>query len=296
LRKFGFPGIKDSNFRLQEEEARSIQAGFENESDVRFLDIFSKKICDPENPVLRPFDSVFYLKNNTPRTYLPYFFSNTCHVQTGKRAIVSPFLRDVEHGFMLDALDVISLSDTQNLVISLGQAANLSELFPIVSAVGNISGLQFVDGGYYENYGLPTAFEIYKTLEKVIEKNKNRPGFARFRPVLLAVINSAESANLSCADGPEAFRFMGKNPARPVVAHLQTALNSPFGGHADQVRCRVKTAIESDSKGDYFEIIYQNEDGASVPLTRILTRQNMQTMDKSWEKSAAPIAILKFFN
>ncbi|MEO6039116.1 MAG: hypothetical protein ABIQ93_11950, partial [Saprospiraceae bacterium] len=294
LRKFGFPRIKNRNQRLQEEEAWCVQRALHpDHSRVSLADAFGYRPIgmDSMQTLYQGFDRLYY-PDDTLRTDLPYFFANTCHVQTGKRGVASVFRKGRDQDlFLLDAIPITELMDT---TITLGGAANISELFPFVSAAGGIDYQHpkpkvdpqapddwapetalFVDGGYYENYGLTTALELSRMFKVV--KQENPKAFSRFKIHIICVVNS--DAHIGESDLPHQTVSHSVNQFQAPVTAL---LNTPFSGHASQLRWQMKYVFHPDSLFDYSEIVLPNS--VNVPLSRILTQANIKKMDDAWEK------------
>jgi hypothetical protein len=288
LQKITLLPIKDRNVRLQEEEAwcveRALNAkGIINGGEFNIWNSISKEV-NPNWYLHRSYIHTYYddkgvLKHNPD---LPYFIANTCNVQTGKRGIVSPFY--VDDSIFVEAIDVLGLAiknkDTMTLRddkvvnLTLGQASNITELFPYVSAAGSIYNMTFVDGGYFENYGLATASEIYRALQAHIAQKiaqtandtvtQNR--YKRVKMNVLAIINS---------DG-ELLKNKLENgrlkPTSQALAPIMATFNVHFGGYASKVRTEIKRTCGEDH---YYEYVFKGD----VPLSRILTEGNVQDMD-----------------
>jgi hypothetical protein len=275
-----FLPIKDRNLRLQEEEAWCVERAFKSKSteegEESYFNLF-KSISRESNPdwyLFRPYIDCYYDEKSQLReaNQLPYFLGNTCNTQTGKRGIVSPF--QLEDSIFVDAIDVLGLKKVEGdtlkmskdtiVNITLGQAANICELFPYLSAVGSIHQMAYGDGGYFENSGLLTASEVYMALCKQVRSNPQK--YKKVKPYIIAIINSPSKTLEKRLNGGE-ITSVGQ-----VSAPLITAFNVPFGGYASKAREDAKRKCNDD----YHEIIFKD----IVPLTRILTRNNMMTLNK----------------
>lgn len=136
-----------------------------------------------------PTDTVNQLGNSFNQTIsplLPALFINTTAVETGNQNVWSNV-----------RLDVLPLAPARDLypyigsAISYSSAINLSNRFPLISPAGcfffKTKGHQgqdstyrrhFVDGGYYENKGSETLFQVMKALH--LEHQKIKPYILQF--------------------------------------------------------------------------------------------------------------------
>ena len=167
------------------DRARGIEYAFEQAWDD------GRKKWDKDQKV--PYDSQkdnplrnsFY-KHWKPEGTAPALVLNTTVVETGGRLVLSPFKIDLPT--LKDIRTVACKKDNKDLDFPLSTAAILSARFPLVTPVGwfdrcdsrkdgeaeaKNSGqkARLADGGYFENSGISTAFEIGKKLEKTLEKD-----------------------------------------------------------------------------------------------------------------------------
>jgi len=107
----------------------------------------------------------------TPESSVPALLLNTTEVETGERVVLAPFL------LQPDIHTLASLIDRdKGLDIKLSTASGLSARFPGLMAPGwyrikdskeeDAFKRRLVDGGYFENSGVATAFDLLKSLEK----------------------------------------------------------------------------------------------------------------------------------
>jgi hypothetical protein len=110
------------------------------------------------------------------------------------------------------------------------QAVNLSELFPIISAashIGSEKDAQFVDGGYYENYGLATGLDVYYFLRDSLHVSTTR----------LKIILIKNSQQVPKDSGQQV----------QLLAPLVGAMNSPFTGHANHILEETERVVDSQN-------------------------------------------------
>ena len=233
-------------------------------AQTSLLDVFSFGKNELYPLTKRSFLDVYY-ENNNLKTDLPFFFSNTTEVLSGKRAVISPFSTEN----MMNIVDVNEASyrkDKQQ--ITFGTAANLSELFPFISAAATIDSMQYVDGGYFENYGLATAYDVYKSCQKQVET------LNLGKKVKIHIITAVNSVDKSKNYKNVEECLQGQYVAVPTAMY-----NVHFGGYSEYARKMVKSELNK-SGIFYHEIAF---DG-SVPLTRILTKNNCNKMDSVMKK------------
>ena len=102
-----------------------------------------------------------------PGEWIPIVLANGTHVGSGKRIITAPVA--VTTDVFEDSYDFFDLVSGG---IRASTAAHNSARFPIISpagnlARGNISTGQIVDGGYFENGGLETAYDVARFIHRV---------------------------------------------------------------------------------------------------------------------------------
>jgi hypothetical protein len=161
------------------------------------------------------------------------------------------------------------IADSTNQELAIVQAANLSELFPFMSASAHIPKLgNYADASYCENYGLKTAFEIYQACQDWKNSKPQDPLAAKCNFQVIALMNthptySANSPNLPME------KSIPSETLAPLIAIGNVVLsNNPFS-----TREEIKSVLPQQA---YHEIIL---DRSKLPLTRVLTIKNIRTMD-----------------
>lgn len=256
-----FPGEKSRTDRQQDEENDAVDLALQEVlgtseklrpdylKKTNFLSLYYSNTLPTQDPV--------------PDTRLPLLFSNTCRVEDGRRGILSPVAVEKQEDLttwpFVAAVDIIghTWNETGDKAISLGEAANLSELFPYINStvfVGPQTG-SFMDGGFYENLGLTTLSEIRTAIGNICA----RPDSARFTRVLpdssaaskqkfrrylkdikfkILVIYNLDNHGLE--DGyyqNGSLRFFD-----PVIA----LVNTPFSGHTDYMYHKIKSNLGAE--------------------------------------------------
>jgi len=120
--------------------------------------------------------------------WVPLVFANGTHAETGKR-IVTAVVR-INEGQFLDSFDFFTLSDAR---INAATAIHNSARFPIVSPAGRLERVStdgkrqvtghVVDGGYFENGGIATAYDIARAV------HQQQPG----RPILIVELDNDDT-------------------------------------------------------------------------------------------------------
>lgn len=273
--------IKNRNHRLCEEESWGIAESLQGDSTSGWL---TTRICQNDQLGWQPFSSI-YVKNGVLQTGMPLSFPNTTHVQTGRRGVISPVIDLAsDPDFFINMIDLDQrIKDRKGLEnqkkeITAVESANLSELFPYISAAANVydSLGTYVDGGYYENYGITTILEIYNICQQW--KKVKSPGDTtlnkykdRFEFYVVSLINAPYEKENTKVDTIQLQTSTPNQIVAPAIAIYKT----PFRGHAETIRMELMEQIDSTH---YFEIRLNNR---GLPLTRVLTTSNLNTMDKA---------------
>lgn len=159
------------------DRARGIEYAFEQGWD-RAQDKWNKDDPQKDNPLRNS-----YYEHWKPEGTAPALVLNTTVVETGERLVLSPFKIDLPY---LKDIRTVACKEKDNKEIDfpLSTAAILSARFTLVTPVGwfdrcdsekDGKNLQqkarLADGGYFENSGISTAYEIGKRLEEILEKD-----------------------------------------------------------------------------------------------------------------------------
>jgi hypothetical protein len=203
------------------------------------------------------------------KTSLPLFFPNATRVEDGRRAIISPVKTDtsrrkinLKNPFNAAVLDLVGMCTEydQGKSISLGEATNLSELFPFINSTVYISKNtgSFMDGGAYENLGLSTLYEVRMAADQIRQnpdgswmKNAfpdvaQREEFARYLGCLkfkiLLIYNLYNH-------GEETHALY--DPHMQMFDPINTLMKTPFGGHTDYVYHKVKSEFGDEDVRDF---------------------------------------------
>lgn len=217
-------------------------------------------------------------QGNTINTSLPLYFANSTRVQDGRRTVISPVVSLLPNS----AVDLLGLGaqEKDTLILqrlSVGQATNLSQLFPFISSSVYHERLgSFIDGGTFENMGLTTLSEIYAVL-----KNKIRTDGLKIKISVLPIYaydnHIRDTLQLEDIKKP-------KQILDPIGALSQT----PFAGHTDHMY----HWMENQTKKDTVEFInmYMRrfklrdsslQDKIKIPVSRWLSDRELDVMLQS---------------
>lgn len=267
-------GQEDRNYWLQQEEAFFIEKALQNKS-LKARDYLK----EPQLPskksgayaLYEPFLGYYYDSTGQFNYDLPLFIPNATVVQRGKRALVSPVkFRDFQ---FIDAMDInqFILDHYDAQALSLGEACNLSELFPFFSATAVLGdSIAIGDGGYFENLGLTTLYEIKDEMESVLR----RPGFRDIRDrvdiQMLVIRNSTYKEKMKR-------QLKVRNQ---IYAPLDALYNSGIGGRTEYMFKYMKMKMQ-----DNFHVLdLPHESGQNekllLPLNRYLSENAIHTMDE----------------
>ncbi len=248
-------GYFDRNYRIRQEYDYSLDQARSSPRDSSYWHLTFYP-WHHDLPQKELFASYFAAKGDS----IPLQFVNTFEISSGRRTVLSPYPVSDTSFFLNCVLPLEDSSFTDQPLkkdITYRQAVNLSELFPIVSAASHIgkSEMQFVDGGYFENYGLSTGLDLYHRV------STKHPEIASRLKIIL-IKNSLQNADTA-------------HESQQLLAPLVGAINSPFTGHANQTLEETKRLLDSAHR---FVIAF-DADKAKVPLTRSLTVTHIESMN-----------------
>lgn len=283
-----FPGrwTNDRNSILQDEEAdATARAILQVKGDPHYND------CElPRNQLTlkRDFMSFFYDKVNGQMQYRPHtpiVLINTCRSNDGRRGVFSSIR--MRESYFNEALDLAGYLYEDSICfdngirkcmghkkpISLGQACNTSELFPMFSAPVYIDSLgSFVDGGYHENSGLKSTLDIYQQLKTELANN---PPSKKYKIYILYLKNGSAEKQLYKALRSEATFFQP----------LRALFNQPFEGSASYFEEKAKCISDIDSNCVAFVPVYLE--------SKVVTNPNITGIKGSAQARQRETEILK---
>ena len=131
-------------------------------------------------------------RSTTVRASLPHLMLNGTDVMSGKRIITSSIRINADTALFPDSGDFIRLVARD---IELATGVTNSARFPFVSPAGRFISTtearhyQIIDGGYFENYGARTAWELARAIEDL---NAQDPTL-NVVPIIVVVSNDLEA-------------------------------------------------------------------------------------------------------
>jgi hypothetical protein len=187
-----------------------------------------------------------------PKTATPAIFFNTTNVETGERMFVTNLL---PHDARFDTLP--SLADINSgFNLPFSSAACLSGRFPVVTPAGFVRAdgrkFRYVDGGYYENSGTATAYNILMSLKVdnryLYDALLQRDRSMRIVPVIIRIgfrvpkiRNTRNEINDPSSEERAKYKDQGLNE---ISSPVKTLLNTRGARGNDAVR-QLQTAIRN---------------------------------------------------
>jgi hypothetical protein len=200
----------------------------------------------------------------TPATRMrvPALFLNSTRVERGNRVIASN-LR-IEPGVFDDAVDVYDvIGDDLPLSAAVHNSARFTYVSPAGTLIAKDTGKawgQVVDGGYFENSGGTTAFEVLAAL-------KSDPGWARVRPIVISITNDP------VPDNPPPPTALEPADWSPFAADARAPIEALFNTRdARGVYARRKIAREVVADGGIFYLFQLCKREVPLPLGWQLSR------------------------
>ncbi len=199
----------------------------------------------------------------------PLFLPNTYNVSKKLRSVISP-VQLIDKARDNDALvpyeDLLATMIASNKSISIAQAVNLSQMFPVMSASAVWNSCEYFDGGAYDNSGLSTVRDIYSTLVPLRDK---------ISPDKEIIVIYAKNSSEASTPGPH----------RTAVGTLASAaLGSIF--NASEIRHVSKLSSEVNKLGDrYLELSLDTP----IVLNRWLSKTMIDTMTQELVKGIESI-------
>lgn len=271
-------GHRDRNYWLQQEEAFFIEQALRT-SSYSFMDYVKEPIFLPKDghskKLYRPYLTYYYDQKDQIRYDCPMVLTNSTMLQRGNRAIVSPVKYDDDQ--LVDAFDVLGFVANhydEDQSLSLGEAANISELFPFFSASAVLGdSIALGDGGYFENLGLTAISEIKDQLEKKLATEAYRDIRSRVDINIIVFRNST---------------YLQKRK-RSLTVHNQLSspinalYNSGVGGRTEYLF--KKLSQEMGSRFHTLDLDHESNDNEKLllPLNRFLSDHAVETMDNLWK-------------
>ncbi|MEO0571927.1 MAG: hypothetical protein AAF039_09495 [Bacteroidota bacterium] len=211
----------------------------------------------------------------------PLLITNTTHLQSGQRAVISPVnpqLDTLNMGVFMDLLDSIP---TRGKTLKRSTAMSLNARFPYISAVGKVRGVgQFADAGYYDNIGGSVTYRLQKALQKRLAEDDTLNGKFRIRNLIITNYAPAwnEKSNFCDADSDSPFENI--NYRSQLIAPALTIWNATFAHPIEMERTLLDTMIVRSRRrpiGKSGEVVIT----PVIPLGRFLSMDAARSMEAS---------------
>lgn len=204
----------------------------------------------------------------TGRPLFPMHFINSTVVESGKKGLWAPVVPDTVHFKGCEDLAAIAGRDLRVSTTLVNSAR-----FPIVTPGGSLTDsagrvrAHLVDGGYYENTGIETAYSLLRSLDPLRRRY-------HIRPVLVYIQNSRGAMDYP----PASSTLTASNPLR--VFYQSWSSRSP--SNLALVR-GLKSALDFDIVHIRLEHRFEGAD-YEFPLAWVLSGRSKQAMDVQLER------------
>jgi hypothetical protein len=227
-------------------------------------------------------------------TWLPALIINGTSEKTGRRIITSNLL--IEPDRFTDAIDFFTKVRPKT-DIPVSTAAHNSARFPYIDAAGTLITAGFgmtdriVDGGYFENFGAGSIYDLLRAL--------NSREIRGDRKIKFFVIQITSDPELEALQAERDISWQRKSPFALNVASDVTAppvalfnTGSALGFRATEVLKGFVNAIGGDGLSHYtqFRLTDPNE-----TLSWVLSRKAIASLNGEWGNNSGPYAELRAF-
>ncbi|WP_432823193.1 hypothetical protein [Trichloromonas sp.] len=202
---------------------------------------------------------------------VPALFLNSTWVETGKRVILSNLKIDGET--FADAVDFFEITGAE---VPLSSAVHNSARFTYVSPAGTVRSPggtvwgHLVDGGYFENSGAATAYEVLAAMKQGVPPNQ----WSTILPVVIMISNDPKLFD----NGEPAPRQFLNELLSPVATLLNTR-NARGSYSRVALRALVEQQNKQRKKGLYLSLALRDGQGP-LPLGWVLSDVAKQAMQK----------------
>ena len=182
-------------------------------------------------------------KHQKKDPYYPEMLLNGTNDSDGKRMIAGTFCIDPR--VFVDTYDVhnfldASSADSLPTDLRLSTAAHNSARFPVISPGGVLAkgGSRIIDGGYFENFGAATAYDLLFGLDHYLQNRAGGPIY--IKPIVIQISSDPDIGNKIDVDAmpPEVDSMLltmkGSNRLLSLVSAPVNGILSTRSGHAYQ--------------------------------------------------------------
>jgi hypothetical protein len=215
----------------------------------------------------RRFNESFHSLWHQGGEQIPALFLNSTWVETGKRVILSNLKIDGET--FTDAKDFFDITGVE---VPLSSAVHNSARFTYVSPAGTVQSSDgkswghLVDGGYFENSGAATAYEVLAAMKQSVGYNQ----WSRILPVVIMISNNP---NLPKNEDPEPRKFFNE-----LLSPVATLLNTR-NARGSYSREALRSLVEKKNMNNGLYLSFALRDGQGpLPLSWVLSDVAKQAM------------------
>ncbi|WP_147385797.1 hypothetical protein [Oleomonas cavernae] len=196
---------------------------------------WSEVLPDTDNPLAKP-----YLDFWRPDGVAPAVLANTTQVENGMRVVVTPFMsidsplqagtlhqrtrytHYVDGEFIDDGWEALGADEDIRFSTALGLSARFPWIMPAARFITSKTEFRLVDGGYIDNSGDETAFDLVMELQQVQQLSGELPG-GRLPPFEVHLITLTSEGILQ----PGAVEGFGDllSPVRALLSSRVTRAN-----------------------------------------------------------------------
>ena len=215
----------------------------------------------------------------------PLLITNTTHLQSGQRAVISPVNPQQDHSNLGVFMDLLDSIPTKDLTLKRSTAMSLNARFPYISPVGKVDCVgQFADAGYYNNVGGSVTYRLQKVLQEKLEQEVTRDSTLKGKFIIknLVITNyepqwneKGDFCGIDCDCPCENVNYRSQ-----LIAPALTIWNATFA-HPVEMEKTLLNAISIQSKREPIKKGKDNSITPVIPLGRYLSIDAVRSMEAS---------------
>ncbi|WP_299885913.1 hypothetical protein [uncultured Lacinutrix sp.] len=211
-------------------------------------------------------------------TYIkPLIITNTTHLQSGQRFIISPVKTDRDTNNMAVFVDLLGQYHKPDKMIKRSTAMSMNARFPYLSPVARIKGAgQFGDAGYYDNIGGTVTRRLTAALVKEIEKDTSLTGKYEIKHLLISNYEAPWDAT--------AIKYSSQLTAPAGMIAKATFAHPKEMEKSFSNLCNVQSKRTEINEHKAMISITEGEVEPIIPLGRYLSRIAVRSLEARLEK------------